>query len=328
MRGEQRDHFLHAHRLALRHVKGEDLLDVVLHLVKVALHRHRLAATEDAGPGGLSDVDVRLPGPHLQSDGLRAERSGGYRVEVATLQFAIAGDHLVGHPAVEAGDHLDSTRPVLGCQRPLDAGLVAMGHAHEAAAAQHRLPAGAVTEAQHPLHHRQPDVVRVLVGDQFDVVEPDRFPALDAQLEHQPVRQVDKVLVQDRAAPEDGGLPVEPAVDVGAWIVDAAGVLPLGGAAGAEVAVACRRQRLPQALGAGVEVVIDECKVGHGSLSESERPWSAGQGRQQLFHLCGEDEDEVGGSGRRSRGRRRCQSIFGWSSSTILPGMTLSRSGR
>jgi hypothetical protein len=28
-------------------------------------------------------------------------------------------------------------------------------------AAQHRLPAGAVTEAQHPLHHRQPDVVPV-----------------------------------------------------------------------------------------------------------------------------------------------------------------------
>ena len=68
---------------------------------------------------------------------------------------------------------------------------------------------------------------------------------------------------------------------------DAAGVLPLGGAAGAEVAVARRRQRLPQALGAGVEVVIDECKVGHSSLSESEHPWSAGQSRQQLFHLCG-----------------------------------------
>src|SRR5207342_3673441 len=80
----------------------------------------------------------------------------------------------------------------------------------------------------------------------------------------------DKVLVQYRATPEDGGLPVEPAVDVGAWIVDAGGVLPLGGAAGAEVAVARRRQRLPQALGAGVEVVIDEREVGHGSLSESE----------------------------------------------------------
>jgi len=117
----------------------------------------------------------------------------------------------------------------------------------------------------------------VLVGDQFDVVEPDRFPALDAQLEHQPVRQVDQVLVQDRAAPENGGLPVEPAVDVCAWIVDAGGVLPLGGAAGAEVAVARRRQRLPQALGAGVEVVIDKRKVGHGSLSDSERPCSAGE---------------------------------------------------
>ena len=162
VRGEERDHLLDAHRLALRHVEGEDLLDVVLHLVEVALHRHRLVAAEDAGARGLGDVDVRLPGPHLQRDGLRAERSRGDRVEVAALQLAIAGDHLVGHPAVEAGDHLDSTRPVLGCQRPLDAGLVAVGHAHEAAAAQHRLPAGAVTEAQHPLHHRLPDVVRVL----------------------------------------------------------------------------------------------------------------------------------------------------------------------
>ena len=105
--GEQRDQLLDAHRLPGGDVEGEDLLDVVLHLVAgCARTTAGAVAAEHPGPGGLGDVDVRLPGLHLERDGLRTEGAGGDGVEVAALELAVARDHLVGHPPVERGDHL------------------------------------------------------------------------------------------------------------------------------------------------------------------------------------------------------------------------------
>ena len=113
-----------------------------------------------------------------------------------------------------------------------------------------------------------PDVVVMPVGQELHVVEPDRVRALDTQFQHEPVGQVDQVLVEHRATTQDRGLTVEAAVGVGARVVDGPRVLPLGRPPGAEIAVAGRGQRLTQALGRGVEPVVGECDVLHGIPSE------------------------------------------------------------
>jgi hypothetical protein len=136
-----------------------------------------------------------------------------------------------------------------------------VGHAHEAPGAQRRLAAAAVAEAQLARDQGVADVELVPVGEQVDVVEPDRVLALDPELEREPVGQVDEVLVEDRAAAEDRGLAVEDAVRVRARVVDASLVLPLGGPARAEVAVARRGQCLPQALLLGLEAVVREREI-------------------------------------------------------------------
>jgi hypothetical protein len=54
-------------------------------------------------------------------------------------------------------------------------------HAHEAAPPQARLATLPIAEAQLAHDHRVAEVVRVAVGEQLDVGEPDGLAALDAQ---------------------------------------------------------------------------------------------------------------------------------------------------
>src|SRR6266566_1564537 len=138
-----------------------------------------------------------------------------------------------------------------------------VGHAHEPAAAERRLTAGAVAEAQLADHRRGTDLELVPVAEQLDVGEPDRILALDAQLEHQPVGQVDEILVEHGHAAEDRCLAVVAAVHVRARVVHAVGVLPPRRAARAQVAVARRGQRLAKPLLGRIEPLVDEREAVH-----------------------------------------------------------------
>ena len=251
----ERDELLDAHRLALPDLEADDVLDVVLHLVQRALDVHGLAAAEHARAGGLGDVDVRLARLDVQGDDLRPERARRDGVEVAPLELAVARDAAVRHAPVERRHDLDRTRPVLRGERPLDRGLVGVGHAREAPAAQRRLAPAAVAEAQLADDHRGPDVVFVAVFQELDVAEADRVLVVDLELQHEPVGEVHEVLVEDRPPAHDRRLTVVEAVRVRAGVVDVVGVLPLSRAARAEVAVARRGQRLAQPLLGRVEPV-------------------------------------------------------------------------
>src|ERR1019366_9045836 len=242
----------------------EHLLDVVLHLVEAAVDGERLAAAvEDARARGLADVHVRLARLHLQPDHLGPERPGRHRVEVAALELLVARDAAVGHPPVQARYHLHPAGPVPGCERPLDTRLMDVGHAHEPPAAQRRHPAGAVAETQLADHRRGADLKLMPVAEQLDVGEPDRILTLDTQLEHQPVGQIDEILVEHRHATENRRLAVVNAVPVRARVVHAVGVLPLRRAARAQVAVARRGQRLPKPLPGRIETLVGEREAVH-----------------------------------------------------------------
>src|ERR1022692_268027 len=136
-------------------------------------------------------------------------------------------------------------------------------HAHEPPAAQRRLTAGRVAEAQLADHRRAADIELMPVAEQLDVGEPDRILALDAQLKHQPVGQVDEILVEHGHAAEDRRLAVVNAVPVRAGVMHAVGVLPLRRAARAQVTVARRGQRLAKPLLGRIETLVDEREAVH-----------------------------------------------------------------
>jgi hypothetical protein len=217
----------------------------------------------DPGAGRLTDVDLRLPGAGRERDHFRTEGPRLQRVEVSPIQLLVTGDPLVTRLSRAV---ITSTRagPVLGCDDPLDRRQVPVGHADETLADQCGLPCCLVPEADRPGHRRGPDVVLMPVVQDFHAVQAERIVVLDPQLEHQPVRQVDQVLVEHRATAQDGGLPVEATVGVGTRIVHCPPVLPLGGAAGADIAVPGRGQCLTQPFLFGCGSVVRERPAGHG----------------------------------------------------------------
>jgi hypothetical protein len=169
-----------------------------------------------------------------------------------------------------------------------------IGHAHEATATQRRLPPDAVTEVQRSADDRMADVDLVPVVDQLDVLQADGVLALDPQLEHQPVRQVDQILVEHGEAAEDGRLAVVDAVRVGARVVDPVGVLPLGCAPGAQVAVARRGQRLAQALLVGVEACVGHHELVHGTSPPTRAGPTVGESCGDAGRSQQQDDRRVG----------------------------------
>ncbi len=225
---------------------------------------------------------------------------------MAPLERPVARDPVVGHAAVQGRDDLDPARPVHRRQRPLDRRLVHVGHAHEAAALEHRLPIRPVDEAHPPEHRGRADVVRVAVLEHVDALQADRVLALDAQLEDEPVREVDEILVEDGAPAHDRRLAVVAAVAVGARVVLLVGVLPLGGAAGAEVAVAGRGQRLAQALGAGLVCVVGEHRLlAHRAGLSGNRWISVHGGKGRGLHPSGQRPRPVSAAVRCAPSARR-----------------------
>src|SRR6266566_9262630 len=164
-RGEEGRHLLDANGFTLANVEGQRLLDVVVHLVQRALDIDRFAAFVDTCARALAYVDVGLPGSYLQRDDLWPECPWREGIHMPPHQPAVPGDAAVGHTAVDRGDQLHAAGPVLGRKRPLDAGLVRVGHADKATACQRSQAAVAVAEPQLAKDDRVADIKRVAVGE-------------------------------------------------------------------------------------------------------------------------------------------------------------------
>ena len=263
VRAVERRDLLDPYGRALVHVERQHLLYVVLALVGAASDLDLLAAAIDARARGLGDFNPRLTGSRLQRDHVGAVDPGSLRIEVTALELPVAGDALVHDPPVERRHDLDGPRPVLRRQVPGECGLVHAVHAHEAAAPQSGLPARSIPKAQLAHDQRVAEVVLVPVGEELDVAEPTGLLSLDAELEHEPIRKVDQILVGHRMNAHDGRPSVVDAVRVGARVVRLVRVLPLRAAPRAEVAVARRGQGFPQPFFGGIETVVDEQEVVH-----------------------------------------------------------------
>src|SRR5580693_6419337 len=152
---------------------------------------------------------------------------------------------------------------------------------------QRRLPAVEITETNVADDSRVPDVQFMAVTEQIHVGEPDHFLALDAQLEDQPVRHVNKILVEHRHAAQDRRLAVVTAVYVGAGIVHTVGFFPLRRATRAQVAVACRGQRFAKPLRLRLKAVICEQETVHGPSSSPRYAEALAPGAAPHFPLPG-----------------------------------------
>ena len=174
------------------------------------------------------------------------------------VEVAVALDPGVDHPAVQPGADLEGSRPVLGLEGRLQPGQVLVLHADQPALEDHGPPALGVLEAQpagqRPLAQVQLQAVLQHLGALH--VEP--VATGQPELERQPVGHVHQVLVLDHAPGDLGRGPVVEAGDVGAGVVDLVSLRLREGAAGHEVPVADRAQRLPQPLAGGVEAVIGQ----------------------------------------------------------------------
>ena len=260
-RGVERDHLLDPDRRAPVDLEVEDLVYVVLELVRGAPDVELILAAIGTRAGRLGDLDPGVTGAGLERDHIGSGQAGTLRIEMPTLELPVAGHAPVEHPRVEPRDHLHLSRPVLRHQLPGDGRQVHPTHAHEPPAREARLAPGVVAEAELAGEQRMANVVGMPVGQQLDVGERDQILALQAQPHRRAVGQVDHVLVVDRVAAEDGRLAVVDTVGIGAGVVDVVRELPLRGAADAQVAVAHRRHRLPEALLRWVEAVVDELEL-------------------------------------------------------------------
>jgi hypothetical protein len=239
-------------------------VNVVLHPVEAAPDVHLAPFPVDARASRLGDVDARLAGARFQRDHVAAGRIhdvgagrvGRHGVQVPTFEVLVALDTPVGHPAAERGDDLHLAGPVLRRDLPLHRPKMLLGHAHKAAGLHGGLPARPVPNPQGALEHGLADVQLVAVREQLDIIVPDCLLTLDPHFEQEPVGEVHQVLVQDRYAGHDGGLPVEPAVGIGTQIVNVVGPGPREGPPRAEVAVADRGQRLAQFLLLELEDIV------------------------------------------------------------------------
>ena len=210
------------------------------------------------GAGGKGDLDPGLIGAGLQRDRLRVDLLGLGRVEVEAREVPVARNPAVLDLTVEPRADLYPARPVLGVDRRLQGGQMAVGHADEPSLGQPRCPPLAIAETQPAVEHAPMQVELLLVVEQLDTGEVEPRSAVDPEAQGQPVGEVDDALVGDGSAGDLGAESVEDAGGVGPRIVDTARARLGSGAAGREVAVTGRAEGLPELLLSGIEALVDQ----------------------------------------------------------------------
>ena len=112
----------------------------------------------------------------ITSEPIRARPLG---IKVTAPQLLVPSNTTIQDASVQNRQDLDSPRPILGHELPLERPQVHPAHAHEPAARQAGLTSGAIPEAELARHQRVANVIRVPVEQQLDIREPDRLLVLD-----------------------------------------------------------------------------------------------------------------------------------------------------
>ena len=216
------------------------------------------------GAGSDGDGDARLHRLAYQQAGIGRDFAGGDDHEVVIGECAVALDAVVAHVPVDHGEDFHRARPVLGPDRGFQRARVRCVHGGDPALQHPAGPAGRVAETELAGQFGSPQIHRLAVGQYLGGVDVEPVAAVDAELERQPVRQVDHALVLDTDTGHLVGEPVEEPCGVGAGVVVPAGIGLRRAAPRRAVAVADGAERLAQPLLVGdVPAVGERPRRGH-----------------------------------------------------------------
>ncbi len=180
-------------------------------------------------------------------------------------EFLVARHVGVDDAAVQRRGYLECARPVLCGDVERDGRQVRRPHMDQTPFGQTRDPTLRVDEPEIALENPALRVEPLTVVPELGLVDVEPGLAVHPDLQRQPVGQVDQVLILDDPARHLGLQPVVAAGQIAARIVDAIGGTFRRGAAGGEIAVAEREQRLPVALIFRYVALPDQMPAPHAS---------------------------------------------------------------
>ncbi len=268
-----------ADRRVARGVQGHDLVDGG-GAARPGAQRHPLGDPQVlAGRGDgrarrrtgrEADPDVRGAGAAAQPDPAVVGDAGVHMGQVAAVEVPVARHTGVGDAAVQGRLHLQVHRAGVDRELRAQRGEVRVGHVHQAQLAHDQHAPVADPEVGAALQYARVQMDGLPVVQHLRGVRCEPITAGEPEAQRQPVGEVDHVLVLDLASGDGGGEPVVAARHVGARVVHVVRGALGQRAAGGEVAVAERAQRLAQPLLGRVVVVVVPGRGCRGHLRASQ----------------------------------------------------------
>ncbi len=237
--------------------------DAVPLLLALADDREGGPGQKQAGAGGQGHPQLGLHRLHLEKDRLPVDFAGFQGVQMAVVEFPIALDIGVGHPAVEGAAEFHPAAPVFGHQAHFQGGQVAVAHVHQAALPEQGGAPAVVPEPDRPHQHPLLEVELLAEGEGLHPAQVEPFAVLDTKGKGEPVGKVDQILVLDGVPGDLGSQPVVAAGQVGAGIMGLIGPGLGSRPPSAEVTVTQGAQSLAQPFLLRFEPIVDQGPAAH-----------------------------------------------------------------
>jgi hypothetical protein len=151
--GIEGDDFLNGDRLASRQIEFELLSDKPLLLDRMPSHVEPLSSTEHLRSRGFGDLQMRLIRLYQEVEPIFIHTAAAQRLEVPTVELAVALDPGVDHAAIKGRFDQDAPRPVLPCDGRFDGRQMLIGHMDQAPTGEGGLSALVVAKPQRTVEH-------------------------------------------------------------------------------------------------------------------------------------------------------------------------------
>ncbi len=237
--------------------------DIAAFLKTRPLWVHVFSVESYQGSRRFGYLEFRLAGLYFKEDTLVVYLFGFHRQKVPVVEIPVASDAVVDHCSIKGRHKLYSPRPVFGGQRRHLSGNVWKGHVNDAPVLKRADTSMVILEPNEPLQDSASHVQLLAVGKDIypGQVEPGRTG--QAELEGQPVRKIDEVLVFHDVSCDFGFKAVVPACKIGAWIVYAVAFGFCSGAPGCEITISEGAKRFTKFFVFGVESFIGKSPAAH-----------------------------------------------------------------
>src|SRR6187200_2529540 len=162
--------------------------------------------------------------------------------QVLVVEFEVEFGAGIDDSAINTRAYGYAAGPVIGGQRQLESGGVHIGHGNKPALSERGAPSAAIFKIDAAQKHAAPEIEFLTIRENVHPSQVEPFAAVNAELEREPVRKVNQILVFDDASGDIGALPVVTAREIGSRIIDIIHHGPGGRSPGGKISVAERAQ--------------------------------------------------------------------------------------